>query len=205
MSRPVILLMAVIALIASGCARTEILVTPGRVTVPSFQEQMAGKWVFWIRNVADERENIDKTQPTLIGELGQRFDENKTLVFMDKAPDAYLREQLSLYLLNQEMEASSAPKAKVFLDVSLKKFRMGADATQFLDQLEFSMDYEVKFFSATGLFLGSIRLPEKRLIKDFTPLGAQKVTLETLILDTMTSTFTLLAQSDTYKAAAQTK
>lgn len=205
MNRTGLILFAMIALVASGCARTEVLVTPGRVTVPAFKEQMAGKWVFWIRSVADEREEADKSQPTRIGELGQRFDENKTVVYMDKAPDAYLKEQLSLYLLNQEMEASSSDKAKVFLDIALKKFRMGADATQFLDQLEFTIDYEIKFHNANGLFLGSVRFPEKRMIKDFTPLGAQKVTLETLILDTMTSTFTLLAQSDIYKAAAEPK
>ena len=205
MKRMFLVLFLAAATLATGCARKDVLVTPGPLDVPAFQGQSAGKWAFFVKSVSDDRADLDKADPMLIGYLGQRFDENKTTVHMDKTPEVYFKEQLSRFLLNKEMEAASVEKAKAVMEISLKKFGFESDTTKFLDMLAFAIDYEIKFYAPDCRYLGAIRLPEKRMIKDFTPLGAEKHSLEVLILDTLSSTFTFLAQSEIYKNASEGK
>lgn len=197
-----VLLFVVLSLFAfAGCAQKDLLVTPGRVNASAASGQPIDKWTFWVRTVVDQRPT-DYVGTPRIGKLGQRFDENQTMVYLDALPDQYLKEQLKLFLLGTGMEAASSDKAKVFVDVTLTNFMLEVDNTSVLDKLDFSIDFDLKFYAADGQYLGAVRLPEKRWIKLFSPFGSSKESLELLVRDTLASTFGLLAQSEVFKTSA---
>ena len=198
-----IILFAILTL--AGCAATkDIIVAPGRVATTAAAGQPTEKWTFWVRKVVDERQGEFAGDPR-IGKLGKRFDENQTIVHLDMLPDKYLKDQLNLFLLNTGMGASATEKARVFMDVTLTVFTVEVDKTSVLDKLDFSLDFDVKFYTPEGQYLGAVRLPEKRWIKLFSPFGSSQESLELLIRDTMASTFGLLAQSDVFKTASELK
>lgn len=202
MKRIAVFFLLLTVLASLGCAHRDMLVTPGRVNAPAAQGQPTEKWSFWVRTVVDQRP-ADFVGTPRIGKLGQRFDEQQTMVYLDAVPDQYLRDQLKLFLLSTGMEAASADKAKIFLDVTLTSFAVEVDNTSVLDKLDFSLDFDIKFYAADGQYLGSVRLPEKRWIKLFSPFGSNQESLELLIRDTLSSTFGLLAQSDVFKSSAE--
>lgn len=205
MKRLILLSVIFSLLFVAGCARRDMLITPGRLNMTSASGQPTDKWNFWVRSVVDARSGEYVGGPR-IGRLGQRFDEADTNVHLDALPDQYLKEQLKLFLLNTGLEAADQEKAKVFLDVNLTVFKLEADTTSVLDKLDFSLDFEVKFYAAAdGRYLGAVRLPEQRWIKHFSPFGSNKESLELLVRDTVSSTFGLLAQSDVFKTAAELK
>lgn len=189
------------AFLFGGCASKDLLVTPGRVPAPAAEQGKTDNWAFWIKRVTDERPGSANGQPA-IGGLPQRFNEAKTNVFLDRTPDLYLKEQLTLFLLNWGLEASTMDKAKVYMDVAVHDFGFTGDVANVLDKLEFSVDFDVKFFNPQGDYLGSVRIPEKRWMQRFSPMGSDKESLEVLIRDTLNSTFTALAQSELFKSFA---
>lgn len=202
MRRIALAILLLSALVVTGCATDMMNIKPGRLdlTEVSGSVQDQNHWSLWIRNIEDARPEGTRGTSS-IGTMDQRFSDTDSRVTISPAPDEYLREQLSLYLLHKEMEASNEDKALVFLDIKLKKFEIVRDASGVLDQVTFFMEYEVTFVTDAGKVLGTINLPEKRWVKGFTPFSAQE-SLENLMKNTLSNTFKRLTDSDMYKKAA---
>lgn len=192
--------------LAAGCTQTGLLkIEPGLVDVtsPAAQPGISGRWTFWIRNVVDERGELLAGRPG-IGTLDQRFAEANTTVELEQAPADYLRNQLSRFLLNRGMEASSQEKAAVYLDVYLTRFTVSRDSSTVLDKILFDVDYRVVFTAHTGEEIGTVRLPDGRWIKGVSLFGS-KAKIEALMRESLADSFKKLSETEIYSLAAAKK
>jgi hypothetical protein len=191
-------LLALTLLIFSGCTRQVMTVEPGRVEVEELQAPDAGaKWSLWIEQITDARPE-GKAGSQQIGTLDQRFSDEPIRLSLNENPDAYLKEQLSGFLLTHGWEASDARHARVLVGLELYRFEVTRDATEVWDEMTMYVDYRVSFSNKTGKLLGTVKIPSHQQIK--TALVTEKA-IEEVVREVLASTFKALVESKAFQDA----
>ena len=154
-----------IALGVAGCAPKAIVLSPGPVAMDAVRGRVEGPaaWSLWIRESRDARPPERAGQK--LGVMYTRFEKAPQDVFLDLQPAEYLRDQLRRYLLHRGLEASSADKARAFLELELEAFALQEAPGAVWDEVTVRVAYTVAMFGPGGDEVGKVRLEAQKQVK----------------------------------------
>ncbi len=199
--RILLILLFSTTLFLTGCAKDSVLVTVDPLEYQTVAvDQSSEKWNMRVRQVNDLRP-IAAVNAASIGSVDQRFGEADLAVNLDPPPAELLKRELSRFLFKRGLEASSDRRARVFLDINIRKFDLTRDSTGVSDISTLDVEYAIDFFTAQGELLGTVTLPDSRWIKNVSPFTGTS-DYKQLVTDSLTATFNELTKTKTYAEAA---
>lgn len=187
-------------LLLHGCAQKAIILDPGPVPFADSAEsaQGAAAWSLWVGDARDARGAESSGQ--LLGTFYSRFGGEPQAAYLAVAPEQYVREQLSRFLLHRGLEASAPGKARAFLNLDLTEFSVTETPGTVWDEVAIRIAYTVWFKTADGTDLGHVKLVGGRDIQ--VPVNAAKET-EKAVREALGETFPPLVRSDVFQRVLQ--
>ena len=176
----------------AGCGSKAIVLAPGPVPMPADAARFEGPaaWSLWVSEARDARPPANAGQK--VGTLYSRFEKAPQTAFLDQNPHAYIKEQLSLYLLHRGLEASEAQNARALLTVTVEQFSVKENPGSVYDEIAVALGYTVRFTDPKNTELGMIRLEGSKQLK--VTVNARK-DAEAAFREILADTFAGLAKS----------
>ena len=186
------LLLAVLALLVSGCAPKAVTLKPGEASWGDVRDGGDQAWSLWVDEVRDLRPGADGAK---VGLFYPKFQSEPQTVYVKPEPARYVRQEMSRYLLHRGLEASEGRRAKLLLRVELTEFSLAEAPGSVMDEITVQVGYTVRFVDQRGSDLGHMRLQGSRIIQ--TPVAAQRKAEEGF-RDALADTFDPLLQSEVF-------
>lgn len=199
-SRTLPLLFALLC--AAGCTSRAVIIAPGPVSMPSGESQFQAPeaWSVLLKDVADMRPP-DKAGER-VGTLYSGFRQTTQAAFLDPRPAAYLKEQLSRYLLYRGLEASTPESARLYLTAGLEEFALVQNPGHVWDDVLVRVAYTVRFQDRSGQELGQVRLAGSKEVNVAVGLESK---VKEAFRDSLLETFKSLARSDVFLKLLQSQ